>query len=226
MEDKPSFNVTTVERRIKTAVETAEMFLIKDEESLNQAHYFLKGIADLLVEIDAHHDPIIDMAKQTHIVAVQQKRILTAPLQKSIDIVKPKMSSYLVKERERVAEEEAAKRKAEEDRKQLELEAIRKAAEAEAEGKRKAADKIIEEAAEVEEKMEPVPTVKKAPEIKGLHLRKNWKYRITDQALLCKERPDLMIPDHPTIGRLVRAMKEKTDIPGVEAYSEDSTIQR
>lgn len=68
-----------------------------------------------------------------------------------------------------------------------------------------------------------LPVVPDEPETNGLSLRKEWKFVIVDAKLIPRE---YLIPDEVKIRRIVRAMKEQANIPGVRIYSEDTVSQR
>ena len=51
----------------------------------------------------------------------------------------------------------------------------------------------------------------------GFSYRGIWKFRIIDEGKIPRE---YMIPDQIKIGQLVRALKQATNIPGIEAYED------
>ena len=57
----------------------------------------------------------------------------------------------------------------------------------------------------------------------GLTVREDWKFSIVDAALIPRE---YLIPDEKKIGRIVRAMKDATNIPGVRVYAEKGIATR
>ncbi len=62
----------------------------------------------------------------------------------------------------------------------------------------------------------PVPT---APKVKGVSKRKVWKFEVTDVSEL---PPEYLIANEKAIGGVVRALKDKTNIPGVRVYFEET----
>jgi hypothetical protein len=64
-----------------------------------------------------------------------------------------------------------------------------------------------------------IPPVKVEQPLKvaGTRVVKYWKFKITDVIKIPRE---YLIPDEKRIARVVRAMKDKTNIPGVEVWSE------
>jgi hypothetical protein len=60
---------------------------------------------------------------------------------------------------------------------------------------------------------------KTVPKVVGISTTKQWKFRITNAALIPKE---YMVPDEVKIGGVVRALKDQCHIAGIEVYSVDS----
>ena len=69
----------------------------------------------------------------------------------------------------------------------------------------------------------PVFEEKKVEKPKGVSYRDNWKFRIADEQAL--PRPYLM-PDERKIANVVKAMRDKTEIPGIEVYNEPIQVTR
>ena len=104
------------------------------------------------------------------------------------------------------------KRKQDELTKQEEDKKLAEAAELEKSGDTEAAQAVLEK-----EIITPKVETVKIKMSYGLSARRVWKYRIIDINKIPRE---YMIPDHSNIGATVRAEKNKTNIPGIEAYSE------
>lgn len=130
------------------------------------------------------------------------------------------------------AEREKAAREAREA--QLEAERLAKAG-ADAEALQRAQQKAEEanEAAEVAAVAPPpMPAVAEPAKVSGISSRETWKFEVTDLVALVKaaaERPELLgylQADEKAIGATVRGMKGRTNIPGVRAYSEQTTAVR
>lgn len=139
------------------------------------------------------------------------------------------------KEREKLEQEAAkleaaarARREADEAKAQKLAEAGRQA---EAAAKRKAADEL--EAARLRDvearrlaaaTMPTAPVVHiETPKVKGLSKRKNWTYEIIDESALPREHLSV---NHKSISGVVKALKDKTNIPGVRAYAENTIASR
>ena len=57
------------------------------------------------------------------------------------------------------------------------------------------------------------------PKVSGMALRKLWRHRVVDAALLPRE---YMIPNDTMLAALAVSMKEKASVPGVEFYAKES----
>jgi hypothetical protein len=78
--------------------------------------------------------------------------------------------------------------------------------------------------------MAPVVVESTVPKVAGTGKRETWLFRVKNPDLIPRE---YLMPDdpfdpksYPKIGRVVRAMKSATNIPGIEVYAEASLIQR
>jgi hypothetical protein len=111
------------------------------------------------------------------------------------------------KEAQRKADELAAK-----ERQKLQA----RAEKAVASGK---AEKAATLAAQAQTIVAPVVQIQ-APKVAGLTSRKIWTFRVVDETLIPRE---YLKPDLQMIGQVAKAMKEKTNIPGIEAF-EDSCL--
>jgi hypothetical protein len=126
---------------------------------------------------------------------------------------------------------EERKRREEEERIQTQLRV-----QAEAEERERAANQAIADAMELEAQGDkagaeavlnnPVPQLVYVPpvilqretvKVAGVASQQTWKFRITNRDLIPRE---YMIPDEKVIGQIVRALKDKANIPGIEVYPE------
>jgi hypothetical protein len=69
----------------------------------------------------------------------------------------------------------------------------------------------------------PVVLQKEVPKVDGVSSRKNWTFRIRDEAQIPRE---FLMPNEAAIRQVVRALKDKAKIPGIEVYCEDSVAVR
>ena len=212
-----------LEKRISTSLETAREMLIKDQDSLTVANGFLQGLKAIQKQVDTVFNPIIDAAHKAHKEALKQKKEIEEPLNKAESLIKSKIIVYMSEQRRIQQEQEEARRKAEEERKRLEEEALRKAQEAEQGGNDEEAEKILEAAANQENNLKPLPEIQAKVETSGLSMRENWTFEIIDENLIPR---NFMIPDRVKIGKFVRVMKGKTEIPGVRAYNDPTLAAR
>ena len=112
-------------------------------------------------------------------------------------------------------------RKAEEDRLRWEAEKaeeerrLANALQAEKEGKKVEAEEILSEPVYV-----PPPIVEKTvPKINGQTMTTNWKWRLKDINLVPRQ---YLITNDVAINQVVRALKDKTNISGIEIYPEQA----
>ena len=139
------------------------------------------------------------------------------------------------KERERLereaakAEEAARKKRAADEARARQLEEEGRAAEAEA--KRKVAvereEAKLRDAEAKREAAAHVPTAPviqpEQPQVKGISTRQVWQFEITDIRQL---PPEYLKADEKAIGGVVRALKDRTNIPGVRVYAEETIAAR
>lgn len=78
----------------------------------------------------------------------------------------------------------------------------------------------VEETLERVEEVQIFTPIVAAPvqKVAGSSKRVTWKFRVTNLALVPRE---YMILNDVAVGGVVRAMKDQTNIPGIEAYSEE-----
>ena len=116
--------------------------------------------------------------------------------------------------------EEAKARKLEEEGRAEEAEAKRKAAADREEAQLRKADEKREAAAHVP----VVPVIQpEQPKISGISSRQVWRFEITDIRQL---PPEYLQADEKAIGGVVRALKDKTNIPGVRVCCEETIAAR
>lgn len=201
-----------VVERALTIPQQAQMIQVVDNDSYARAGEILLVVKDLRKEIGKVFDPIIEKAHAAHKEAVSQKKKAEEPLVKAEMIIKPRLAAYNT-EQERLRKEAEAKlqadlKKQEEDRK------LEDAVAAEASGDREAAERILEEPT-----LSPVVVIPKTvPKVTGISFQKRWTYRIVDESKIPHEYLQV---NEVKIGQVVRAMKDLTNIPGIEVYSED-----
>lgn len=119
------------------------------------------------------------------------------------------MTAYNVEqEKIRVEKERILQEKA---RKESEEQQLRDAEQAEKEGNKEEAEAILNEEVHV-----PPPIVAPStPKVSGLSMATTWKFKVINASLVPDEYKKI---DEIKIGQVVRAMKSKTNINGIEAY--------
>jgi hypothetical protein len=121
------------------------------------------------------------------------------------------MAEYNLKLRQE--EEERNRKIAEEMKKQEEEMKLAQALALEQAGEKELAEAVLEQPSNI------VPLIVAKPEIPnvGVSFRKVWKFRIVNPDLIPREYLKI---DEVKIGQVVRAMKDGTNIPGVEVFTE------
>ena len=213
--------ITLIREQSFSLPDEANHIVILNDESLREANNFYQGCKVIIENIHRHMDPVRDanyIAWKKSIALIQKLEEL--PL-KAMGTVKPKMIAYKLKVQEEIQKKEKeAQAKIEAEKKKAE-DLLDKAAEQETAGEAEKADETFEEAEAQEEvvkeetlKMKDIP---KAPETKGVTMRKIPKWKLIDKSLVPVEYLTL---DTVKIGAVVRAAKGDVKIPGIEVYFE------
>ena len=222
-----------VERLVPAVVAQANQIVVKDAEQYEFACSFLTLVANRKKQVADVFDPIVKKAYDTHKEAVAQKKKFMEPLEQAEISVKSKVTVWRQEEDRKRRQEEL--RLAEEARKKQEEEALAEAAQLEASGDKELADLVLENAAQAPAPVVSVPT--SVPKFDGVASRTNWKWRKKGSELdaiktLVKAAAadDRLLGflqfNETAIGSVVRSQKSLTNIPGVEAYSENSVSVR
>lgn len=209
-------NAATPEQVVERALsvpERAKEIVIQDSQSFERAGGILTAIKALRGEINEAFDPIIKKAYAAHKEAVAQKKRAEVPLVEAEKYLKPQIAKYIA-EQERIqrAEEERLRYEA---AKQAEEEQLQAALAAEEAGDRAEAAAIIED----DNPLPPIILSDPTPKLEGVSVRKLWKFRIVDVNKIPRQ---YMLPDEKAIGAVVRGLRDKANIPGIEVYAVDS----
>jgi len=190
-------------KKTGNVLQEATALVIQSDMQFHSANDLLKLIKGLQKEIDEYFDPAIKKAHETHKEIINAKKKQSEPLVKAERIIKSKVVSWH-EEREKERREEERRRN-EELRKKEEERALQEAIET-------GDESILEEPI-------PVPEVKIEDTTKheGINYSTIWQFRVIDTEKVPEE---YKIVDEKKVGQVVRAMKENTNIPGIEAYSE------
>lgn len=202
-------------------LEQASRIIVNDQETLDKANDYVAAIKDWIKRIKEKFNPVVKKLDEAHKAAVAIEKEALMPFTRAKNNVDLQILTYIEdqKRKRREAEEKAAEEEAKR------LEAQRKA---EDEARLLESKGQAQEAQELRDRVAPFtpPIIPEMPKMKNVHVRENWKFRVKDLALLAKMRPDLIKADEVKIGKLVRIHKEKTNIPGIEAYNESSTVTK
>lgn len=178
-----------------------------------KAGNILLTIKDIRKKIENTFKPIkqkMDAAKKE---VLDQEKAADKPLAEAEAWIKPLISTYLA-EQERIRKAEET-RLAEIARQEEEERQLQDAILAEQCGNEEEAEAIMSAPVQAA----PVVVPKTVPKVAGISTTKQWKFEITNPALVPNE---YKIIDEQKIGAVVRALKDQCRIPGVKVYSVDS----
>jgi len=190
--------------------ERAGFIVVNSQNTLNRANDFLKDIKAFLKHLDDFFDENINRLHKAHKEAKAQKTHFEEPPKKALAIVREEIRKYLVGQ-------EKIRREAEEKARQEKEKKFEEARELERTGDEESARHIRDETTAVGT---PLPPVIKA---EGTHLRKHWTWQVVDIDKVPKE---YFVIDALKINSIVRAMKGKTNIPGIRAFQESTVATR
>ena len=210
-----SEEIKKLEEKSTGIIKQANEIVIISQQQYTAAGVFLKGVKGLMKEINATFDPIVKKAHEAHKEAKAQQKKHLDPLESAERTIKGKMSNYYL-EQERKRQEEQAKRdeqaRREEQKRKQELD--EQAKKWEEKGKH---EKAEERRALKEDVMIDAPIVApQVEEVEGVSMREMWDFAIIDETQIPRE---YLIPDEKAIRQVVKAMKAKTNIPGVKVFS-------
>ena len=197
------------------ALSFAKEVQIDDDGTYKIVAEWLTETQTIRKEIEATFDPGIAAQKVALETLRASKNRYAKPYEDAVMIVKGKLKAYWELK-------EAARREQEAK--------LREQAKAEAEAKQKAkAEKLVKEG-KVEQaqaliqapvKTLPIIVGPAVPKVDGISSRGGWKFRIVDEALIPRE---YLSVDEGKIGKVVRALEGRTNIPGVEVYEEKTIV--
>jgi hypothetical protein len=191
----------------------AKQISIKSMDDYVRAGEIMLTIKAIRKKITDTFKPIkqkMDAAKRE---VLDQEDLADKPLREAEAWLSPQIVSWN-REQERIRQVEETRlreiaRKAEEERKLAEA----------------IAAPIAEQAAILDEPVivSPVIVPKSVPKVAGMSIRDNWKFRVANEKLIPRE---YLKVDEVKIGQVVRALKDQTNISGVEVYNEGSVSGR
>lgn len=191
-----------------TIVARANAITVTSAEEYETAGEFLAGVKRLQSTIADRFDDARHKAYEAHKAIVSTIADLLSFPKRAASIVENKMLAWRAEEDRKLREREQAARDVAERERAAELKRLQKAG-AKADAKELAAAPLA---------VAPViatPT----PKVPGLAVTTRWRFRIVDESKIPRE---YMTPNEAAIGHAVRGLKDKTRIPGVEVYPEES----
>jgi hypothetical protein len=212
--------VVTVPEGIKAdalaLISRASGLVVRNQDDLDGANDYLAEIKRRIEYFSGLYDPQIAKANALHKGLLFDKKQFTDPLERAAKVIGPKIADYLWEEDQRRLAAARARQLAEEKAAREAEKAADKAHELIANGQEGKVAAVVQKAAEkIEAIKATAPVVPDKPEA-DFSLRETWAFEITDAALIPRK---YLLIDEVTIGKIVRAMKDQTDIPGVRAYT-------
>ncbi len=185
---------------------------IKNESTYKIAADFLLAIRGRLKWWLEFNKPIKQAMDKAKKLVLDRERLIADPLIRAgEEFLVPAMLRF-TKEQERLRREAEAKIQAE-LKKQQEEANLKQAAALEKEGKKEEAEQALNAP------VYDAPVVlQKTEKVKGIGSSKNWKFQVYDADKVPRQ---FLMVDEKAIGQIVRALKEKANIPGVKIWSED-----
>jgi len=212
-----------IEQQALTTVERAQGMVVSNVEQRTLAAEIGRVLASLYKEAEEFFKPMKQAAAKTHKEICNKENAILQPLERAKQHLSRQIGGFDQRmERERREEEarlqEQARIDAEAEANRLAQEyAIADAISLEADGDVAGAMAVLNHPAPVQAYVPPIIVQREIPKTQGVSVQQIWKFRITNAALVPEEFKTI---NEKQIGAVVRAMKEKTSIPGVEAYPE------
>ncbi|MDE2020325.1 MAG: hypothetical protein KGJ13_08325 [Patescibacteria group bacterium] len=197
-----------VDSRALSVHESAKALLIASNDDYVAADRLCVSLREIETDIIETFKDAKQKAFEAHraVTAAEKKHL--EPVQDARKLLKIKMGSWQEKQETERRRKEAELR--EEERRRAEEEALAKAVKAEESGNAEEADAIIAEPLNVA----PVIVRKETPKA-DTAIRKAWKFRVKDINIVPRK---YLAVDEKSVGQVVRALKDKSDIPGIEVY--------
>lgn len=206
-----------------STVDHANRLVVVDNVSREQAAEFGRGIAGLLKQTVDWFGPMKRAAAAAHKAICSKENEVVEPLEAAKRYLSSQIGSYDQRmERERREEEQrqqkiAADQAAAEAKRLSEEQALTDAIELEAAGDKNGAEAVLNNPVPLPVFVPPVVVPRSVPKAQGVSSSQAWKFRVTNLAAVPDE---YKILDEKAVGKVVRAMKDKTKIPGIEVYPE------
>ena len=201
------------------AVQTARELTITSQEDYEKSAGYLTGIKTRMRQVTEYWKGPKQAAQKAHKELVEREKQMLKPLEEAERIIKRTMLNYqaAVEKARREAEAEARRRQEEEA-----MRLVEQAADAEAKGDDQAAA-ISMAMAEMVSEMPAAPQMD-TPSAAGTSIRKAWKARVIDPALVPAYYNGMEIRtiNMSAMNSIAKMSKGTAQIPGVEFYQESS----
>jgi len=208
--------IQKIEKESTALITTAGQFNIINNDVYVEAMNFAKSIKLLVKEVEDTFDPVVSKAHSTWKEAIAQKNKHLEPLNQALALLDGKGKTFR-REQELIRLE--AERKARELAQKEADRLAKQAAKAAESGKEAKAEELQQRAEELKASTPIVES--KVSKIAGIPIRTNYKFKMIDEKLIPRE---YLTPDTVKIGQVVRATKGTLSIPGIEIYTEDSSL--
>lgn len=200
--------ITLIENESRTVAEQVKSLSVVDQKTYENGASLKIALLGLKKKIEIYWNPKVSKCKEAYDTIRASRDEMLKPTTALDSEVKVKLKTY---EREMEKKAEEARRKAEEEKqKKIEEENKKRQQEAEVFGEDKA-EEVNPDEIEIEQ---PLPTINR---VKGLGIRKVWKWKVVD---INKVPREYFILDEMLINKEARGLKDKLNIPGIEAYED------
>lgn len=203
----------TIEREINSVQAIATSIVITNNNGYREAGELLVTIKKVKKTIEEYFKPLKEAAHKSWKQLCDRENQETAKLTPALDHLNKQMTVWNIEQdRLRKAEEERLRQEA---FKREEDDRLAAALQAEQEGNKEEAIAILEEPVFV-----PSPIVESSvPKISGQTMTTTWKWRLKDINLVPRQ---YLTTNDIAINQVVRALKDKSNIPGIEPYEVSS----
>ena len=208
--------LTLYDQQSTDVLTQAEAMVVEDKQQYDVASAWTKACIDLKKKIVAFFEPMKMKAHEAHQTVCDSEKKHLGPVEKAVGVLKKKMTSWYMEEQRKVREQEEKIRQ--EAIRQQEEARLKEAEELEKNGEAEKAEEIL--AAPI---LAPVFKPQEIEKPEGVSYRDSWKFEITDESKIPRE---YLIPDEKKIAGIVKAMKEKFDVPGIRAYNDPIQVNR
>lgn len=212
-----------IEQQALTTVERAQGIRVVTIDQRNLASEVGRAIAGLCKRAEEFFKPMKQAAAATHKEICAKENAILQPLEEAKRHLSREIGAFDQRaEKERLAEQarlqEEARKNAQAAADLLAQEnAIADAIDLERDGDVAGAMAVLNNPAPVPLYVPPVIVQREVPKTQGVSGAVIWKFKIDDESRIPRE---YLVVDEKALGAVVRAMKDKTSIPGISVYPE------